>query len=123
MLIMGSAKSGAIQRFPVLRSYHEQFASRLSEGNTRLMVIGYSFQDEHINSVIETASRQYGLGTYLVDPRGRDVLIDPKMARAAIRPQRDIENIKLIGELRRPLSTVFGSDAFAHGELMSFFQG
>jgi hypothetical protein len=87
------------------------------------MVIGYSFQDEHINSVIERASQQHGLGTYLVDPRGRDVLIDPKMAHAAIRPQRDIENIKLIGELRRPLSTVFGGEAFAHGELLRFFQG
>jgi hypothetical protein len=85
------------------------------------MVIGYSFQDEHINAVIELAWREHGLGTYLVDLRGREVLLDPKMARAAIRPKRDIEEIKLIGELRRPLSTVFGSDPFAHGELMRFF--
>jgi hypothetical protein len=121
MLIMGSAKSGAIIRFPILKSYHEQFATSLNERNVRLMVIGYSFQDEHINGIIEDASQRQGLGTYLVDPRGRDVLIDPKMAHAAIRPRRDIEKIKLIGELRRPLSTVFGGDAFAHGELMRFF--
>jgi hypothetical protein len=85
------------------------------------MVIGYSFQDEHINAVIELASREHGLGTYLVDPRGREVLIDPKMERAVIRPKRDIEDIKLIGELRRPLSAVFGDDIYAHGELMRFF--
>lgn len=86
------------------------------------MVVGYSFQDEHINTVIERAWRHHGLGTYLVDPRGRDVLSDPKMARAVIKPKRDIEDIKLVGELRRPLSTVFAGDAFARGELMRFFQ-
>jgi SIR2-like domain len=122
ILIIGGAKSGAIQRFPVLNHYHDQFAVFLNQPNARLMVIGYSFQDEHINSIIENAWRQHGLGTYLLDPRGRDVLIDPKMARASIRPKRDIEDIKLIGELRRPLSTVFSDDPFAYDELMRFFQ-
>lgn len=121
MLIMGNGKSGAIQKFPVLKAYHDQFAARLSEAGSRLMVIGYSFQDEHINSVIELASRERELGSYILDPRGREVLLDPKMARAAIRPQRDIENIRLVGELRRPMSMVFGGDEFAHGELMRFF--
>jgi hypothetical protein len=121
LLIMGNGKTGAIQWFPVLRHYHEQFAARLREGNAKLMVIGYSFQDEHINAVIERGFREHGLGTYLVDLRGREVLLDPKMARAAIRPKRDIEDIKLIGELRRSLSAVFGGDLFAHGELMRFF--
>jgi SIR2-like domain len=122
ILIIGGAKSGAIQRFPVLRHYHDQFSTVLNQSNVRLMVIGYSFQDEHINSVIENAWRQHGLGTYLMDPLGRDVLIDPKMVRASVRPKRDIEDIKLIGELRRPLSAVFADDPFAHGELMRFFQ-
>jgi SIR2-like domain len=99
----------------VLRSYHDQFAALLSQPNAKLMVIGYSFQDDHINSVIENASRHHRLGTYLVDPQGRDVLIDPKMARAVLREKRDIEDIALIGELRRPLSAVFAGDAFAHG--------
>jgi hypothetical protein len=119
---MGGAKSGAIQRFPVLKFYHDDFAAFLGQPNAKLMVIGYSFQDEHINSVIETAWRNHGLGTYLVDLQGRGVLIDPKMARAAIRPKRDIEHIALIGEMRRPLSAVFAGDTFAHGELLRFFR-
>jgi hypothetical protein len=121
LLIMGNGKTGAIQRFSVLRDYHEQFAARLNEQNAKLMVIGYSFQDEHINAVIERASREHGLGTYIVDLRGREVLIDPKMERLTIRPKRNIEDIKLIGEFRRPLSAVFGGDIYAHGELMRFF--
>ena len=84
LLIMGNAKTGAIQRFPVLRRYHDEFAARLSEGNAKLMVIGYSFQDDHINEVIECASREHGLGTYLVNPSGRAVLRDPKLERASI---------------------------------------
>jgi hypothetical protein len=43
------------------------------------------------------------------------------MARVAIKPQRDIENIRLIGELHRLMSMVFGGDEFAHSELMHFF--
>lgn len=121
LLIMGNTKAGAIEKFPVLRTYQDRLTAALNCGDTKLMVIGYSFQDDHINSVIERASREHGLGAYLVDPRGRDVLIDPKMTRAAIRPRRDIEDIKLIGELRRPLSEVFAGDAFAYGELMRFF--
>jgi hypothetical protein len=123
MLIMGNQKSGAIESFPVLRRYHDYFSSSIGQLNAKLMVIGYSFQDEHINNVIADASARHGLGTYLVDPRGRDALADPRMASALIKgPRRDIEEIKLIGELRRPLSAVFGGDRFAHQELMRFFR-
>ena len=43
------------------------------------------------------------------------------MAGAAIRPKRDIEDIKIIGELKRPLRAIFRRDVFAHGELIRFF--
>src|SRR6185436_2198755 len=48
VMIMGSAKAAAIPRFPVLQWYHDEFRTRLSQSGTKLMVIGYSFQDEHI---------------------------------------------------------------------------
>jgi hypothetical protein len=119
---MGNAKSGAIKSFKVLRQCHEFFASCLNQPNSKLMVIGYSFQDDHINDVIASASGRHGLGTYILDPNGRRVLQDPKMAHAQIKgPPRPIEGIKLIGELRRPLAQVFGSDGFAFEELMRFF--
>src|SRR5262245_27698250 len=43
------------------------------------------------------------------------------MADAMIRPKRDVEDIKIIGERKRPLSAIFRRDVFAHGELMRFF--
>jgi hypothetical protein len=122
VLIMGSAKSGAIDRFPILKAYHDVFRQTLSRSGAKLMVIGYSFQDDHINHVISDGSNKAGLGTFLVDPAGRDVLKDPKMAGAQIRGlPRAVEEIKIIGELKRPLSAIFRGDVFAHGELMRFF--
>lgn len=121
VLIMGSAKSGAIERFPVLRAYHDSFRTMVGQPGAKIMVIGYSFQDDHINQVIYDASMKSGLGTFLVDPCGRDVLKDPKMANAMIKQKRDIEDIKIVGELKRSLSAIFNRDTFAHGELMRFF--
>jgi SIR2-like protein len=116
ILIMGNAKSGAIQSFEVLRQHHVFFATSLNQANSKLMVIGYSFQDDHINEVIVRASARHSLGTYIVDPSGRRALQHPSVR---LRP---IESIKLIGELRRPLSLVFGKDRFAFQELMRFFR-
>jgi hypothetical protein len=122
ILVMGNQKSGAVDVFPVLRQSHDFFASALNKPNARLMVVGYSFQDEHINNVIESASAG-GLGIHIVDPSGSDVLKDPNTRNAPIKVRRSIEDIKLIGELRRPLNLIFsGKDSYAHGELMRFFK-
>jgi NADPH-dependent 2,4-dienoyl-CoA reductase/sulfur reductase-like enzyme len=88
------------------------------------MVIGYSFQDEHINQVICTASKDCGLGTFIVDPRGRSVLADPKMRGAQIPGlPRHVEEIRIVGELRRSLREIFGGDRFATGEIDKFLSG
>jgi hypothetical protein len=120
-LIMGSAKAAAIGRFPILQWYHDEFRARLSQPGTKLMVVGYSFLDEHFNQTILDAYRVHGLQTHIVDPRGKDVLQPPGIEVAQIKWRRDIQDIKLIGETLTPLSTVFGGDVFAHGELLRFF--
>lgn len=122
VLIMGNAKSGSIEKFPLLRWYHQEFESHLRRGNAKLMVIGYSFQDEHINKVILDASNACGLKTFIIDPLGRAVLRDPKMRNASVRAPRDIEDITIIGELRRTLKEIFGGDRFAVGEIARFFE-
>jgi hypothetical protein len=122
VMIMGSAKASAIARFPVLQWYHEEFRARLNQPGTKLMVVGYSFLDEHINQAILDAYRAHGLQTHIVDPRGKDVLQPPGIEGAPIKWRRDIQDIKLIGEAVTPLSTVFGGDIFARVELMRFFE-
>src|SRR5690606_12274917 len=55
MLILGGGKKEAIARYPVLSWYFQEFSRRLSEPNTRLMIIGYSFRDAHINEVLHSS--------------------------------------------------------------------
>lgn len=121
IMIMGSAKAGIIPRYPVLQWYHDEFRSRLSRPSTKLMVIGYSFMDDHINEVIHDAWRRHGLQTYIVDPQGKDLLKEPKARDAMIKWRRDLEDIKLIGECLTPPRSLFGGDSFALGELLRFF--
>jgi len=52
LLVMGGNKTEAIRTPNVLARYHQEFAQQLATPNTRLMVIGYSFGDQHINETI-----------------------------------------------------------------------
>jgi hypothetical protein len=56
MLIMGGAKTALIGRFPLLKWYQDEFRKALMQPGARLMVMGYSFSDEHINDAIFTAA-------------------------------------------------------------------
>jgi len=74
LLILGGNKASAIARFPILAWIHEEFVAHLAQPNTRLMIIGYSFGDDHINAKIRQAVRNGRLGIFLVDPVGVDVV-------------------------------------------------
>jgi hypothetical protein len=60
MLILGGDKEADIAKHPLLEAYHEQFRSRLNTPGARLMIIGYSFADRHINRIILELSRRAG---------------------------------------------------------------
>ena len=124
VLIMGNFKSGAIARFPLLKWYHREFESCLRQRTTKLMVIGYSFQDEHIIEAICKASKDCQRGTFIIDPNGTTVLRDPRMRGAQISGQpREVEEIRIVGELRRTLKEIFSGDRFAIGEIERFLDG
>ena len=126
LLIMGGNKIRDINLQPVLRWYYKQFEERLTAPNTRLMIIGYGFRDEHINTVIMNAVNQYGLKMFIVAPEGGDLArkINPTNA-AAIRVPTAIEETfehGLIGASRRSLSETFGSDTIEFNKVMRFFE-
>ena len=70
---MGGNKTGSIKGFQVLKRYQEEFPDMLSAADTHLMVIGYSFGDAHINSVIRAAADK-GLKIFIIDVLGVDVI-------------------------------------------------
>ena len=120
MLVIGGNKSRAIERHPILKWNHEQFRAYLSRPETRLMVIGYSFGDEHINEAIGDAAGK-DLRVFIIDPHGVDVLNrDPLESLFPGAPLTRIRS-RVIGASRRSLSQTFGNDRVEHGKLMRFF--
>ena len=119
LLVMGANKQAAIGGSKILSWYSDQFRGYLGIPNTRLMVIGYSFSDHHINTIIHEVWQKSGLKMFIVDPLGRDVL--NKFPQAAIRVIDRLEEIQLIGESRRPLRNTFGGDLLEHGKFMRYF--
>src|SRR6266850_137679 len=74
-MVMGDHKTATIAASPLLGWYLEIFETVLCAGDVRLMVIGYSWSDDHINSAIVRAVRDYGAQVYFWDIRApRDML-------------------------------------------------
>ena len=115
ILVMGGDKSLTIRQFKVLCWYYDQFKSYLSRHDTRLMVIGYSFSDPHINDAVIEAWRNGSLkGIFLVDPAGRAVLNNPQ--------HKELDDIRSLGGSTRLLSATFAGDEFEHSRFIEFFR-
>jgi hypothetical protein len=123
LLIMGGNKATEIKQRPLLEWYHKQFEEYLSRPNARLMIIGYSFGDNHINQVIEHAVEKNSLQLFIIDPIGVNIM-DKKGLELPIRnhPRTDKLGSNVIGASRRPLSSTFGNDRVEHAKVMRFFK-
>lgn len=124
LMVLGANKAGAIAQFPILNAYFREFERALHDDNARLMVIGYGFRDQHINTVIESASRKTLLKTFIVDPLGLDVL-DPYFGKGNVirGPTALLEAIlpRCIGASRRNLRDVLARDEVELRKVMGFF--
>ena len=81
MLVVGGNKTASISQQPLLSWYHKMFQTRLRSPGARLMVVGYSFGDAHINQMIFSGI-EAGLKIFIIDPQGRIAKhyasVDPK---------------------------------------------
>ena len=122
ILVIGDGKDKTIRESALLSNYVEQLRRHLDAGDTRLMTIGYSFGDEHINKLISGASQSKGLRTYLVNPAGLSVFDSP--ANALITSPSEVFNsLRLAGIMTRPLRQAFESDELAFNSLWRFMKG
>jgi hypothetical protein len=122
LLVMGGNKTGSIKALRVLARYQDEFCNMLSQPDTHLMVIGYSFRDPHINNAIQSGAEK-GMKVFVIDPLGVDV-IDKREART--QPATDFMRAlmpKLIGGSRRQLEKIINSDPLEHDKVMRFFDG
>lgn len=125
ILIMGGQKSVRIDQFPVLSWYHQEFRTRLRQPGAKLMVIGYSFGDAHINEAILDAIKQGPLKIFLVDKEGDKVLDKRNHKVTILMPPDELMELvqsRLIGISTRPLDTTFIDDTVEHDNLIRFFQ-
>ena len=69
ILILGRNKPSQISSTPLLNWYFDIFKTVLSIPNVRLMIIGYGFQDKHINEVIASAVKKSNLRIFILNPQ------------------------------------------------------
>jgi hypothetical protein len=103
ILIMGGQKAVSIGRYPILTWYHDEFRKMLLRPSARLMVIGYSFSDTHINDAIVDGLTA-GLKLYVVDPFALKVLKnDPPHRRRTVLAYRVFGSTAQNEFRRRPI--------------------
>lgn len=84
LLVLGGTKADRIAEAQILANYFAEFERRLALPDTRLMIIGYGFNDAHINAALVRAGAK-GLKIFIIDPRGPntfDHVEDPAPFRA-----------------------------------------
>jgi hypothetical protein len=119
MLILGGDKEADIAEYPLLEAYHQQFRWRLNMSGARLMVIGYSFADAHINRMIFDAVENSGLKLFLAGPDGATTIGANKSF--PLNPSQTIKN-SIVGASSRPLrNTLSGRDMVELTKIERFF--
>jgi hypothetical protein len=116
LMVLGGDKPKYIGQHPILTRYHQEFAAYLARPGARLMVIGYGYNDSHINDAISKGIAQ-GLKLFIVDPAGMDVLTRPIAYHFGSAAPRSV-----IGVSERPLSVTFKNDRIEYRNLIRFFE-
>lgn len=119
MLVIGGNKAASIAQHPLLEWYHRRFAQSLRANGARLMIIGYSFGDAHVNKMIFDGI-ETGLRIFIVDPCGVDVV--GSNTSLPLNPGFTIRNA-IIGASRRSLlKTLSGQDMVEWNKVNRFFR-
>jgi SIR2-like domain len=121
MLIIGGNKSVEIAQQPLLQWYHEQFQKMIA--GAQVVIIGYSFGDEHINKYLTRAATQ-GTRFFIIDPMGVDI-IDKSAKGVGHIPEGPTNLIGALmdnvdGASRRDLVRTFSGDNIEHGKVYHF---
>jgi hypothetical protein len=66
ILVIGTSKQNNISKNLLLSKYHEDFEEALNAGDVRILIIGYSFNDYHINEKILNAAEKNGLKFFII---------------------------------------------------------
>lgn len=76
VMIIGRDKYNQIKRHPLLCQYYELFSGSIDTEGAKLLIIGYSFSDKHINKAISDAIINSKLSIYIINTTTRKELFD-----------------------------------------------
>lgn len=127
IMLLGDNKARDLSQFPLLLHYFECFETALNSDDARLVVIGYSFRDKHINEVLVRAVMDYGMKFFVVDPSGTDITRNVRSDANGLvsGPPSELEEAFVQGcrgASRRSLREIFGSDSVEFHKVMRFFE-
>lgn len=128
LLIMGGDKRTSIDGSELLKWYRSEFVRHLAIPDTRLLVIGYSFGDQHINELLrEAAKAGTGFQMFIIDPGGADVLYNRPMGKSTVPPNHNTDKLLkvltpvLAGASRRSFGSLFNGDDVELSKVLRFF--
>jgi hypothetical protein len=121
LMVLGTRKHAEILGSPLLKAYFEEFKRNINHGKTRIMVVGYSFSDEHINTELTQASTHSGLEMYIVDPKGLELFAPPP--NQAIGRTIRLQELNIVGVSTRAFSSAFKDDDLQFRSFDTFVKG
>jgi len=68
LMVIGGDKKKHIEKYPLLSWYYDIFERVINKNNTKLLIIGYGFNDPHINEVLNKAICNYNLELFVICP-------------------------------------------------------
>lgn len=121
LLIMGGNKGPDIEKNFLLRSYRDRMVSMLCKSDTRLVVIGYGFRDQHINEIIARGVTA-GAKLFIVDALGVDVLDKAPLLQMpeGLVSFRGTVFKSVMGASRRNLQETFSTDHVERAKVERF---
>jgi len=102
LMVTGSNKFKTIEKSELLNFYYTLFIKQLAQENVKLMIIGYGFNDTHINKAIADSKAEL----YIINPNNREAFTDN--LRNKLEGQKIIDRIRAY--YRNNLSELFPND-------------
>lgn len=128
LLILGGDKESQISRFEILNWYYRFFEESLAN-ISKLMIIGYGFQDPHINTSIQNAVKANNLKIFVISPEGPEqaLLMNKSKQGNHIEidtPLEELFRAALIGASRAPIRETFRNiNSAEYNKVLKFFEG
>ena len=109
LMILGTAKQEQIKQNPILKQYNKFFSSSVDEEDAKVLIIGYSFRDSHINDIIFKSCINRKSEFFIIDPYGLDIIERNGFKNTSVNISDNRHKIlsKFVGGSRRSLKEIF----------------